>query len=221
MSRADWRDNGAYIPFPLPVQAPGGDPNSGTLWTVCFNQNWLPFVLGALKTLTRPETWGTGDFLSDLTVQRAQQLLQLFAEGCNPVEPDNVNWILDLIPLEGQPNTWHLDSGGPGNPTATYSGLFEIPDVFGSVDAIVHGLDSATEDLEVGGLMTDVLFEKASGIESAITVIATDCFDHTSTITDFTPYHVTDVLWKKVRVLALVDLVATISIQGPWQCGPV
>jgi hypothetical protein len=142
--------------------------------------------------------------------------------GDKCLEPplEAINWKLFLEDFYGQDNTLELLSGGPPNQTSTYEGIFAVPDVFGAVDAMIDGRLISDEDQHVGGLFTDVLFEKNEALEGAITIISVDCFDHSETITQFTPYHVTNRILKSIRVLALVDIHAMVTIGSGWVCGP-
>ncbi len=44
---------------PLPI--PPTDPSAGTQVSLCFNADWLPYVLGALKQLTARDIWDQSD----------------------------------------------------------------------------------------------------------------------------------------------------------------
>lgn len=77
----------AYEPFDKPVDPPTSDPDEGTLYTVCFNEEYLPYILGALGVLARPETY-KGDDLAAINqaAQRGSHLLDIFMGEC-PVPP--------------------------------------------------------------------------------------------------------------------------------------
>jgi len=62
---------------------PGSSPDTGDLFSVCFNADWLPYVVGALKILTQQETWkGDDQAAIDLAVRRANLLVASVVEGC-------------------------------------------------------------------------------------------------------------------------------------------
>lgn len=71
--------------FPYPAAAPDIDPDSGSQISVCFSEDWLPLVIGALQQLTLQATW-QGSVSDVLTAQmRAQTLLAMFGAadgGC-------------------------------------------------------------------------------------------------------------------------------------------
>jgi hypothetical protein len=78
-----WELNGPWQPFVIPIDTPPTSPGDGAQFGVCFNADWEPAVIGALKSLARPETWA-GDDLDDLqtTVQRAQTWLDDVQDNC-------------------------------------------------------------------------------------------------------------------------------------------
>lgn len=82
-----------YIPFPRPVPVPTQDVDSPPVARICFNESWLPYVLGALKSLARPETWDAGESTRELAVMQAHSLLtgvDCFDSGCSGFE--SINW---------------------------------------------------------------------------------------------------------------------------------
>lgn len=73
---------GPYIPFTKPVPVPGALADDDPLMHVCFNEEWLPAVIGALKVLARPESWqGTLAEIQDIT-KSAHDLMASYADGC-------------------------------------------------------------------------------------------------------------------------------------------
>jgi hypothetical protein len=73
-----WPQGSFNRPVPIPESAPGDSP----LVCLSFNQAWVPYVLGCLKQLILPSTWGDA---SDPAVQAAQgaanDLIAIFAEA--------------------------------------------------------------------------------------------------------------------------------------------
>jgi len=220
MSEQSWQNNGSYIPFPRPVTSPDGSFLGTPQVSLCFSAAWTPYVIGALKALARKETWAEGDGQDDNWVLEARSMIARIEEQCLEPPPAGINWELVLEEFTGQINFWELVNGGPPNTTASYEGHFLLPDVFGSVDARVDGVEIIDNDLLVGGLFTDLLFSKDSGLEGAMTLITHDCLGHANTITTFTPYHLENVLIKDFRCLALINIVCTATIAGTWVCGP-
>lgn len=73
--------------FPHPVPVPGVNPANEKLVKVCFNERWLPYILGALWQLTEYATWDTTDpVVMEETIAQAGHLLYLFqrATRCTP-----------------------------------------------------------------------------------------------------------------------------------------
>lgn len=96
----------AYPPFDKPVDAPASDPDTGTLYTVCFNAEWLPYILGALGVLARPETYKADDLAAiNLAAQRGSHLLDLFMGECDVAQQTLIEFD-DLCGLQ-----WSYDGG--------------------------------------------------------------------------------------------------------------
>lgn len=74
-------------PVPLPAALPGEPP----LVTVCFNRDWLPYILGAFLQLTLSSTWLAASQADlDKALQRANDLILIFQEalpGCQTQNP--------------------------------------------------------------------------------------------------------------------------------------
>jgi len=80
-----WSASGFWPPFPNPVEVPSTDVDATPLAKLCFNADWQPYILGAIKVLARPETWvGTVDDIKRVTSQ-AQSLFTdpLLSENCD------------------------------------------------------------------------------------------------------------------------------------------
>jgi len=77
-----WAYRGAFIPFHLPVPPPGVDPLSSGDTGLCWADEWTPAILGALKTLTRPETWTGTEAEIAAAIQGAQDLIGNLDDGC-------------------------------------------------------------------------------------------------------------------------------------------
>jgi len=66
--------------FRAPVPAPTVEPTDAPLVSVCFNYDWLPYVLGALTQLTLQSTWsGFNDPPDALAMRRGASLMEQFA----------------------------------------------------------------------------------------------------------------------------------------------
>lgn len=78
--------------FQTPVTPPTTQPGDSPLQQVCVNQDWLPFIVGALKQLELQATWVVPDDNSLLDVQgRVFDLMARFlktAPGCGIIPPD-------------------------------------------------------------------------------------------------------------------------------------
>lgn len=66
--------------FRVPVPAPDVEPTDAPLVSVCFNYEWLPYVLGALTQLTLWSTWaGMDEDAPALAMRRGASLIEQFA----------------------------------------------------------------------------------------------------------------------------------------------
>lgn len=71
--------------FPFPVKLVNRDPDEIPLVTVCFNREWLPYVVTCLYQLTLQATWATDDpDALNLVQARAMTLISQFIQGCVP-----------------------------------------------------------------------------------------------------------------------------------------
>jgi len=77
--------------FPFPVALVNSDPDENPLVTICFNRDWLPYVVTCLYQLTLQATWATNDADAlNLVQARAMTLISNFIQGCNPPLPNAV-----------------------------------------------------------------------------------------------------------------------------------
>jgi hypothetical protein len=81
-SQSPWVYRGAFIPFPLPIPAITTSPLASGDTGLCWADDWTPAILGALKALTRPETWSGDPADIVLAMEGAQQLLSGLVDGC-------------------------------------------------------------------------------------------------------------------------------------------
>lgn len=74
-------------PVPIPAALPGVSP----FVTVCFNADWLPYILGCLFQLTLPTTWqATTDSELNQALGEANNLILIFQQalaGCQTQNP--------------------------------------------------------------------------------------------------------------------------------------
>lgn len=71
---------GFFPSFPQPVQPPTTDIKASPTLALCFNEEWLPLIMGAVKVLMRPETY-KGDIPTIIdAVANASQLVAQIGE---------------------------------------------------------------------------------------------------------------------------------------------
>lgn len=77
--------------FPFPVALVNTDPDGAPLVSVCFNREWLPYVVTCLYQLVLQATWDTTDpDALNLVQARAMTLISNFIQGCNPPPPNSL-----------------------------------------------------------------------------------------------------------------------------------
>lgn len=97
--------NSAYaVPvgsFQNPVSPPAGDPDEGTLVSLCFNQDYAPYISGALTQLLLQSTWKvSSDDELNLVQMRMETLISMFGHltPCYKPTPSGME-IEDNMPL--------------------------------------------------------------------------------------------------------------------------
>lgn len=71
---------GFFPSFPQPVTPPSTDIKASPQLALCFNEDWLPLIMGAVKVLMRPETY-KGDIPTVIdAVANASQLVSQIGE---------------------------------------------------------------------------------------------------------------------------------------------
>ncbi len=81
---------GSFIPFPvpLPVTAAPTPINDPPLDYLCFNRDWTPYVMGALKALARDETYQGAEADRKAWVVEARSLIINLCDCLTCQEPD-------------------------------------------------------------------------------------------------------------------------------------
>lgn len=72
-----WREF-PYAPFLNPMPPPEIDPHVPDLICVQFNREYLPFVIGALRTLIYPDMYEGTQEETELASMRFEKLISLF-----------------------------------------------------------------------------------------------------------------------------------------------
>lgn len=79
---------GSFIPFdkqvgPVPTSFITDEPTR----QLCINQDWLPFILGAMKAVSRPETWNDSYDAITRAASEVSYLISSLSDGCGTVVP--------------------------------------------------------------------------------------------------------------------------------------
>jgi len=103
--------------FENPVTPPDAEPDEGSQVSVCFNEAWLPYVLGALYQLYLQTTWKADSAGILLAQQRATKLTSLFVSPtCVAGEVPAPYWeegieTDDELPADEQPWYGYISEG--------------------------------------------------------------------------------------------------------------
>ncbi|MDD1679040.1 MAG: hypothetical protein LUO93_07675 [Methanomicrobiales archaeon] len=92
-----WTLNGPHYYYPRPIPLVGVDPNDAPILRVCFNEDWLPYVLGACKGLVDKAVWQGTEAEAVTESQRAKLLLEQLANsvpGCYDEAPEG-SWFCE------------------------------------------------------------------------------------------------------------------------------
>jgi len=121
--------------FQSPVPAPVSDPDAGVFVSVCFNPEWLPYVIGCLKQLTNEATWDVATKSDmDTVLQQVDTLMGLFSEGC----PVSVTGMIEMFGGDTAPSGWLFCDGSEIDRT-TYVDLFNV---IGTTFGVGDGTDT-------------------------------------------------------------------------------
>lgn len=165
--------------FNTPVSAPSTEPGEGVLHVVCFNQDWLPVILGALDQLLQETTWkhATDSELADIRA-RVADLIDQFGGGCTMIAPGQII----MFAGDSTPDGW-LNCDGAEVSRSTYAALFTaIGTAFGVGDGTTtFNLPDFKSRLPVGtgaggGLSTRAMAD--TGGEEAHVLTVTELASH-------------------------------------------
>jgi hypothetical protein len=109
-------------PVPIPVALPGAPQ----LVTVCFNSDWLPYILGCLFQLTLPTTWqGTSDEVANAQAV-ANNLILIFQKalpGCQTQNPGFSGASVNFMFRQNPDNPCLLQTSVDGTNWCTWADL--------------------------------------------------------------------------------------------------
>lgn len=137
---------GAFIPFDAALgQVPSVPIDSSPSRQICINEDWLPFVLTCLKTLSRPETWDDTYDNSVIAASEFAALVGNIIDGCGVIVPSIgcfFGSFLDLdygfvpTPGAGCVATWTHGVGWQMCADSTPQGFLQIKREFGNTTLI-------------------------------------------------------------------------------------
>jgi len=115
---------GPWKPFPMPVVIPGAPINEGSMYSIEISEEWLPYVLGALKVLRQEQTWDTRD--GDLLYWVRGQVDSLMG-SIHEVLPvsDEPTGTVKMVAFSDVPDGW-LPCDGTTVSRTTYADLFAV-----------------------------------------------------------------------------------------------
>lgn len=139
---------GAFIPFDIAVgPVPTVSIDSAPTSQICVNNEWLPFVLGALKALTRPETWKDTYDNSVIAASEFAALVGNISDGCGVIVPSkgcfsanfkDLDYGFVVTPGANCDATWDSPTGWRMCCDSTPKGWLQIKREFGT-ETIING----------------------------------------------------------------------------------
>jgi hypothetical protein len=204
------------------MPAPVTDIDSEPKMAVCFNEDWMPALVTALKLLTRPEAW-TGDTADIITAcENAHRLIGNVQDGC-PSLVQGPNWYLFAIINDGEsdPNAYATPEFGL-TPEGLKYALYDLViwgDATHTPDATTRGLTIVGND-RCGGVFEYIRVSNASDPAGQAFVLTTiDCLGNTVIHSDFTPMEYTG-SFKSFRIVGGNSTVYFIKskIVGDYEC---
>jgi len=214
MTRADWASGGAFIPFPMPVPFPDSDVEETPTVCLRFNEDWLPWVLGALKVLARSETWASDVEGTDALVEQGHRLLSLVEDPCNPIiVPFYLPYVsaLDAGSYDGDlfSQYWRIDN--PSEPDPEFRIVLVGAGAVGSALDITVRFARVPENCDVSPFLSRLAISSQNGIGYAYVLTLTDAFGTPEVISDFLPFERTDFELQEFNLVLGSDA-ATVTI---------
>jgi hypothetical protein len=140
-------------PAPIPASAPG----SPDFVTVCFNKDWLPYVLGSLFQLTLNTTWqAANDAELRNALQMANDLIlifQLAKPGCQDANPGFAGAGDDYMLRQNPDNPCELQSSVDGVTWCTWADLSKCSPQAQQPGSEARNPGSGGCELQIGSVM--------------------------------------------------------------------
>jgi len=103
---------GAWMPFDVPRGAHRADPFASADRSLCWADDWTPYIITALKVLTRPETWsGTEDAIKDACLG-GQALIAGISDSCGSPTELPFACLGDFTAFPSPFSDWTIDTWG-------------------------------------------------------------------------------------------------------------
>jgi hypothetical protein len=213
--RFNFDEAGAYVPYTAPLPVPSTEIDAEPMVSLCFNEDWLPYVLGALKQLARYEIWQGSKEDMAYAVGEATQLAQMFQDGCGTATPlPNWYWQVDVVSGYWKV-MWNFDDDDPWDVFVT-----GITGFAGSLPRFQFtGLVLGTFDVPCGGKI-QATFQTIDGSDALWTYTFTDCPDGTPVGDTVVTNHI-DFFDQTVYFLDIqcaVPFMGQVHINGDYLC---
>jgi hypothetical protein len=212
-----YRENGYFIPFTHPVDFPDTELDDEPQVRLCFNADWVPYVLGALKILARPETWEASKEGRDVLVQEAMSFAGRIQENCT--DPPPVPFYAPYVSANpyGSHNGdlfaeyWPIDNPSEPDPEFRYF-LVAGGDGLVGLDITVK-FARTPENCDISPYLSRLRIEAQNGLGYAFVLDILNSFDQHEIVTDFLPFEKADFECKQFNlVLGSAEAIATIAI---------
>jgi hypothetical protein len=168
--RQNFDEAGAYLPYTAPLPVPTSEIDSEPLSSICINDDWVPYLLGAAKQLARYEIWQGSKEDMAFAVGEASMIPELVTDGCGTSTPVP-NWYWNVVTGSGYWRVmWNFDDSDPWDVfVAGINGFGDSNPGFG-----FEGLVLGTFDQPCGGPIT-ANFETIDTLDHIWTYTFTDC----------------------------------------------
>lgn len=221
MANRFFQQFGPWKPFPEPLPPPIVDPRDEPWLIVKFNEAWLPYIVGCLSSLARPETYE--DVLDNFIredIDNGGELPWLI-EPFPVVQFYNWYWAHDASQTNNLPHLTTYEFYAPGI-DGNYGAIFQAVDfdVNNAVQLDIQGYEIGSNS-PVGGPISSFaaqLWQTVVGNVFHVTTI--DCLDN-EVATDYggQSFEVIGGSYKHISVLTQGAFQLVIQTNGDWTCG--
>lgn len=216
MLNRTWRKFGPWVPFERPVTPPESGVFDPPLYGVCINEEWIPYLLGAMDVLRRNQTWAESDDDLLAIVERQWDTAMASVASC-PGELLQTNYEL-YFPQGGAVGWWTYGFLSNFTPFGEFLGYAATP-----IDIRWRDIES----LGAAGGQIDALDIIPMG-PTALTVTGYDCLDEITSVSgSWGAFQISDLYGetqhqaKRIYIMSsATQCMCHLRWLGMWECGP-